>query len=169
MDGSKIGILRGTFGISIHGSTRPHICRRLFENTFPNTLDTTIKWFNQDLTFVVTGDIEAEWLRDSCNQFKVYMPLIGKDQPLRELTRGVINLQGMSHFILMEKLQMHILITYVARYITQYPYCNAFQPPKESVGVLHSLRAHHWIPFNRACLLIVVLAIPAPAYHLRTT
>ena len=34
---------------------------RLFENTLPNTLDTTIKWFNEDLTFVVTGDIEAEW------------------------------------------------------------------------------------------------------------
>ena len=67
---------------------------RLFENTFPNTLDTTIKWFNEDLTFVVTGDIEAEWLRDSSNQFKVYLPLIGRDRSLADLTRGVINLQG---------------------------------------------------------------------------
>lgn len=67
---------------------------RLFENTFPNTLDTTIKWFDDDLTFVVTGDIDAEWLRDSSNQFKVYLPLIGKDSSLRHLTRGVINLQG---------------------------------------------------------------------------
>ncbi|TDL29864.1 hypothetical protein BD410DRAFT_780368 [Rickenella mellea] len=85
---------------------------RLFENTFPNTLDTTISWFNDDLTFVVTGDIPAEWLRDSSNQFKVYMPLLGRDEPLQKLSRGVINLQ--------------------ARYITQYPYCNAFQPPPES-------------------------------------
>ncbi|KAJ7077545.1 Six-hairpin glycosidase-like protein [Mycena belliarum] len=85
---------------------------RLFENTFPNTLDTTIRWFGADLAFVVTGDIPAEWLRDSSNQFKVYLPLVGQDAPLRELTRGVINLQ--------------------ARYITQYPYCNAFQPPPES-------------------------------------
>ncbi|KAF8180772.1 Six-hairpin glycosidase-like protein [Mycena galopus ATCC 62051] len=85
---------------------------RMFENTYPNTLDTTIKWFNDNLTFVVTGDIPAEWIRDSSNQFKVYLPLVGQDKPLQQLTRGVINLQ--------------------ARYITQYPYCNAFQPPPES-------------------------------------
>ncbi|KAJ7065853.1 Six-hairpin glycosidase-like protein [Mycena amicta] len=85
---------------------------RLFENTYTNTLDTTIKWFGPNLTFVVTGDIPAEWLRDSSNQFKVYLPLVAYDKPLRELTRGVINLQ--------------------ARYITEYPYCNAFQPPPES-------------------------------------
>ncbi|KAJ7177195.1 Six-hairpin glycosidase-like protein [Mycena filopes] len=85
---------------------------RMFENTYPNTLDTTIKWFNDNLTFVVTGDIPAEWLRDSSNQFKVYLPLVGHDEPLKQLTRGVINLQ--------------------ARYITEYPYCNAFQPPPES-------------------------------------
>ena len=70
---------------------------RLFENTFPNTLDTTIKWFNDDLAFVVTGDIPAEWLRDASNQFKPYLPLLGKDKNLRELTRGVINLQGAYH------------------------------------------------------------------------
>ncbi|KAJ7021095.1 Six-hairpin glycosidase-like protein [Mycena alexandri] len=85
---------------------------RMFENTYPNTLDTTIKWFNDNLTFVVTGDIPAEWLRDSVNQFKVYLPLLAADEPLKELTRGVINLQ--------------------ARYITEFPYCNAFQPPPES-------------------------------------
>ncbi|KAJ7919575.1 Six-hairpin glycosidase-like protein [Mycena leptocephala] len=85
---------------------------RLFENTYPNTLDTTVKWFNDNLTFVVTGDIPAEWLRDSSNQFKVYLPLMAQDPLLQKLTRGVINLQ--------------------ARYITEYPYCNAFQPPPES-------------------------------------
>ncbi|KAJ7793958.1 Six-hairpin glycosidase-like protein [Mycena olivaceomarginata] len=85
---------------------------RLFENTYTNTLDTTVKWFNDNLTFVVTGDIPAEWLRDSSNQFKVYIPLMAQDAPLQQLTRGVINLQ--------------------ARYITEYPYCNAFQPPQAS-------------------------------------
>lgn len=43
----------------------------------------------------MTGDIPAEWLRDAANQFKQYLPLIGKDDALRNLTRGVVNLQGM--------------------------------------------------------------------------
>ncbi|KAJ6488894.1 hypothetical protein C8R45DRAFT_248937 [Mycena sanguinolenta] len=34
---------------------------RLFENTFPNTLDTTVKYFNatESLAFIITGDITA--------------------------------------------------------------------------------------------------------------
>ncbi|KAF7342422.1 hypothetical protein MVEN_01831300 [Mycena venus] len=82
------------------------------QNTYTNTLDTTVKWFNDNLTFVVTGDIPAMWLRDSSNQFKVYLPLMAQDPPLQQLTRGVINLQ--------------------AQYIGEFPYCNAFQPPPES-------------------------------------
>lgn len=33
---------------------------RLFENTFPNTLDTTVKYFNatENLAFIITGDIK---------------------------------------------------------------------------------------------------------------
>ncbi|MFN9906727.1 MAG: glycoside hydrolase family 125 protein [bacterium] len=40
----------------------------LFENCFPNTLDSTIDYSPefQD-TFVITGDIDAMWLRDSTN------------------------------------------------------------------------------------------------------
>ena len=35
----------------------------LFTNCFPNTLDTTIGQHNQTDTFVITGDIDAMWLR----------------------------------------------------------------------------------------------------------
>ena len=43
----------------------------LFENCFPNTLDTTVTFTELDGkpdTFVITGDIHAMWLRDSSAQ-----------------------------------------------------------------------------------------------------
>ena len=43
----------------------------LFENCFPNTLDTTVRHRDidgQPDTFVITGDINAMWLRDSTAQ-----------------------------------------------------------------------------------------------------
>lgn len=87
-------LARFLYGVAILMCIFSYSLSRLFENTFPNTLDTTIKWYNDDLTFVVTGDIDAEWLRDSSNQFRVYLPLVSIDEELRNLTRGVINLQG---------------------------------------------------------------------------
>ena len=60
----------------------------IFENCFPNTLDTTV--FAGDFegkpdTYVVTGDIDAMWLRDSSAQVWPYLPLAKEDDPLREL------------------------------------------------------------------------------------
>ncbi len=68
----------------------------LFQNCFPNTLDTTVELGEVDGkpdTFVITGDIEAMWLRDSTAQVWPYLPLVGEDRHLQELIRGVIHRQ----------------------------------------------------------------------------
>lgn len=69
----------------------------LFENCFPNTLDTTVTYSEangQPDTFVITGDIRAMWLRDSSAQVWPYIPLIRNDEPLRRLIAGVIRRQA---------------------------------------------------------------------------
>lgn len=68
----------------------------LFENCFPNTLDTTVIFKTKNGrpdTFVITGDIHAMWLRDSTAQVWPYLPLIKEDNRLKELIAGVINRQ----------------------------------------------------------------------------
>ncbi len=68
----------------------------LFENCFPNTLDTTVdvETVNgRPDTYVITGDIDAMWLRDSSAQVWPYLAFIGEDKPLRNLVAGVINRQ----------------------------------------------------------------------------
>jgi meiotically up-regulated gene 157 (Mug157) protein len=68
----------------------------LFENCFPNTLDTTVTFGlrdNRPDTLVVTGDINAMWLRDSTAQVTPYLSLVRDDQKLKELIAGVINRQ----------------------------------------------------------------------------
>ncbi|MGN6492467.1 MAG: glycoside hydrolase family 125 protein [Agriterribacter sp.] len=69
----------------------------LFENCFPNTLDTTVVHKTVDGkpdTFVITGDIHAMWLRDSTAQVWPYLPLMKEDDALRQLVAGVINRQS---------------------------------------------------------------------------
>ena len=68
----------------------------MFENCFPNTLDTTVDFKMRDGrpdTFVITGDINAMWLRDSGAQVWPYLPLCKDDEQLRLLVAGVINRQ----------------------------------------------------------------------------
>ncbi|SPF38667.1 conserved exported hypothetical protein [Candidatus Sulfopaludibacter sp. SbA4] len=71
----------------------------LFENCYPNTLDTTVTVGEADGkldTFVITGDIRAMWLRDSTGQVMPYLPLIKADKKLRDLLLGVIGRQSRS-------------------------------------------------------------------------
>ncbi len=68
----------------------------LFENCFPNTLDTTVIFKTKNGrpdTFVITGDIHAMWLRDSSAQVWPYLSLIKQDPKLKDLIAGVINRQ----------------------------------------------------------------------------
>ncbi|KAF2459024.1 hypothetical protein BDY21DRAFT_370526 [Lineolata rhizophorae] len=111
---------------------------RIFENAFPNTLDTTVRWHVNGTTanqmrkkrgwwwggkrdegawegaqsFIVTGDINAEWLRDSTNQLAQYQTLAKSDPTIADLILGAINTQ--------------------AEFVIESPYCNAFQPPPPS-------------------------------------
>jgi uncharacterized protein len=73
----------------------------LFENCLPNTLDTTVKYFDAAIpdSFVITGDIDALWLRDSSNQVIPYIPYVATDETLDVLLRGLIKRHAQSVLI----------------------------------------------------------------------
>lgn len=105
---------------------------QIFRNAFPNTLDTTVLWHVDGVakhaeksrlfrdrgkwegahSFIVTGDINAEWLRDSTNQLAQYQHLANSAEDISSLLLGAINTQ--------------------AEFVIASPYCNAFQPPDPS-------------------------------------
>jgi len=68
--------------------------RWMFENCFPNTIDTTVRYYTledgDDDTLVYTGDIHAMWLRDSGAQVWPYVQLANEDEALRKMLRGTI-------------------------------------------------------------------------------
>jgi meiotically up-regulated gene 157 (Mug157) protein len=68
----------------------------MFGNCFPNTLDTTVDFEivnGRPDTYVITGDIDAMWQRDSSAQVWPYLPLMAEDPQLQQLIAGVINRQ----------------------------------------------------------------------------
>ncbi|MGI4737940.1 MAG: glycoside hydrolase family 125 protein [Janthinobacterium lividum] len=93
----------------------------LFGNCFPNTLDTTVtlgERAGRPDTYVITGDIDAMWLRDSSAQVWPYLPLTTQDAALRQLVAGVINRQ--------------------TQYILKDPYANAFYNDPAQVSEWHA-------------------------------
>lgn len=89
----------------------------LFGNCFPNTLDTTVDFETKNGkpdTYVITGDIDAMWLRDSTAQVWPYLSLVKQDAKLKQLIAGVINRQ--------------------AGNILYDPYANAFYKERSKVG-----------------------------------
>lgn len=65
----------------------------MFEQCFPNTLDTTVfagTVEGEPDTFVITGDIDAMWLRDSSAQVWPYLQFAREDKHLKEMLQGVV-------------------------------------------------------------------------------
>ncbi|MCD7970929.1 MAG: glycoside hydrolase family 125 protein [Alistipes sp.] len=70
--------------------------RWMFENCFPNTIDTTVRYRKtdgKDDTVVYTGDIHAMWLRDSSAQVWPYVQLANGDQELKAMIAGLLRRQ----------------------------------------------------------------------------
>ena len=76
--------------------THPKL-REMFRKCFPNTLDTTVHYSEDENgrpdTYVYTGDIPAMWLRDSGAQVWPYLAFVNDDEALRKMIAGVINRQ----------------------------------------------------------------------------
>lgn len=67
----------------------------VFVNCYTNTLNTTVKRMENNMTHVITGDIPAMWLRDSAVQLRPYIFLAKENEEIRELIAGLVRRQFM--------------------------------------------------------------------------
>ena len=66
--------------------------REMFKKCFMSTLETSLK-VEGDKTYIITGDINAMWLRDSSCQVNHYLKLMKDDQDLQNKIKGLIRSQ----------------------------------------------------------------------------
>ena len=64
--------------------------KEMFMGCFVSTADTTARFLPEGRAYVITGDIEAMWLRDSSAQVSHYLPYLKHFPMLRELVRGLV-------------------------------------------------------------------------------
>lgn len=108
--------------------------KRIFTNAYPNSLDTTVAWTDLQLdnpdsatafprAFIITGDILAAWLRDSCNQIFTYLPLLeSPPNPYQVGDRDWLKLYRLALGVLYQQSQQ----------VITYPLANSFGPPKSA-------------------------------------
>lgn len=97
----------------------------LAKRCFLNTIETTVKELPDGTYFVITGDIEAMWLRDSSWQVMHYVKLAKEDEALRRIIAGVIRKQ--------------------AEQITIDPYANAFNEKPGPRGWKDQTKRNDWV------------------------
>ena len=84
--------------------------RTMFKKCFMSTVETSVKVEGEKI-YIVTGDIDAMWLRDSSCQVNHYLAFVNEDEKLRNLIKGLIKTQ--------------------IDYILLDPYANAFLNTKD--------------------------------------
>lgn len=84
--------------------------KEMFKRCFLSTLKTSVKRV-EDKTYIITGDIDAMWLRDSSCQVNHYLKYLGEDSELQTMVKGLIKTQ--------------------IEYVLLDPYANAFLNTKD--------------------------------------
>lgn len=67
--------------------------KEAFRKCYLNTLETTVKYDENGEVFIITGDIEAMWLRDSSVQVSHYVRLAGQDKDCKKLVSDLLRRQ----------------------------------------------------------------------------
>lgn len=90
--------------------------KEMFKKCFLSTIETSMK-VEGDKTYIITGDINAMWLRDSSCQVNHYLDYINDDEDLRLKIKGLIKAQ--------------------IDYVLLDPYANAFLNTEDTIREYH--------------------------------